>query len=332
MGLKKTNFQRVTGIIIIAVGFAITIIFSCTHEPDGISDFPEVCFEKEVLPIFQNSCGISGCHDQASAKDGYVFTSYNSIINTIKPGNPSESPAYTILTAKGDDRMPPEEVLPLQSRQTIRIWIEQGAQNTTCPDPGNNGDDNVLGRACFKRDILPVLVSSCGISGCHDDATSADGYSFTSYTGTLEAVTPGNPQESDLYETITEDDITKRMPPQGYDPLSREHIDSIYNWIQYGALNEDCREICDTLSQISFSSHVWPIIEPNCRSCHSGSNPSSGVLLTDYNTVSIIAENRLLNSVLRGTNGSSLMPPSGSLPECNIRQIELWVENGYQNN
>jgi hypothetical protein len=335
MERRKNNNLSVSGVISLSLVFVIALVYSCKHEPYETSDFPEICFEKEVLPIFQNSCGLSGCHDESTAKEGYVLTNYNSILKAIMPGEPEKSPAYTSLTARGEDRMPPDNVLPLQSRQTIRLWIEQGAQNTTCTDTGNNGGNNGnggVGRACFERDILPVLLSSCGISGCHDNITKADGYSLTDYNGTLAAVIPGDPQESELFEKITEDSPSDRMPPPGYDPLPQQHIDSIYNWILYGALNEDCGESCDTISEITFSAVVWPILELNCRGCHSGNNPSGSVYLTDYSTVSFVASSGLLNSVLRGTNEKPIMPPSGSLPECNIRQIELWIENGYQNN
>ena len=56
--------------------------------------------------------------------------------------------------------------------------------------------------ACFTRDILPVLNSKCGIAGCHDPITHEEGYVFTSYTTTMEAVNPGNPSNSKLYEVI----------------------------------------------------------------------------------------------------------------------------------
>src|SRR5690349_8075119 len=38
-----------------------------------------LCFERDILPIFQSNCAKSGCHDAASAQDGYVFTSYQTI-------------------------------------------------------------------------------------------------------------------------------------------------------------------------------------------------------------------------------------------------------------
>jgi hypothetical protein len=229
--------------------------------------------------------------------------------------------------------MPPNNPLPLQSRQLVRVWIEQGALNTTCKDTSNNNNGGYINpRACFQRDILPVLLSSCGISGCHDAITQEGEYVFIDYQTTMQAVFPGDPNESELYEKITEDNLNDRMPPAGYDPLSSSQTDSIYKWILYGALNEECGESCDTTTSPSWTANIWPTIETNCRGCHSGASPSAGVSLTSYNEVSVIAEIGTLPSVLRATGGKPLMPPSGTLSNCKIRQIELWIDAGYQNN
>jgi hypothetical protein len=175
------------------------------------------------------------------------------------------------------------------------------------------------------------LQSSCAISGCHDGNSTEIDYVFTNYTNTLKAVTPGNPSESKLYEVITTSESDDKMPPAPYPSLTAAAIDSIYSWISYGALDEYCGEACDTISEVTFSGTVWPIIELNCRGCHSGGSPSGGVLLTNYTQVAAQATSGKLTGVLRdGTY--SLMPPSGSLSECRIRQVELWVEAGIQNN
>jgi hypothetical protein len=143
----------------------------------------------------------------------------------------------------------------------------------------------------------------------------------------------GNPSESKLYEVITITEPDDKMPPSPYQPLSSAAIDSIYKWISYGALDEYCGEACDTVSPVTFSGIVWPIIEQNCRGCHSGLSPSGGVLLTNYTEVSAQATSGKLTGVLRG--GAFVLmpsPPSGPLSECRIRQVELWVQDGFLNN
>lgn len=337
--MHKKNFLQYIIMAGLSTILIIVITYSCTHDSEGIGDIREICFEDEILPIFQNSCALSGCHDSRGSAEGLVLNSYSSILGSISPGDPTASPAYTSLTASGEDRMPPDSPVPVQNRQLIRIWIEQGALNTTCQDTTTQdtttqdpGDGIITRRACFERDILPVLHSSCAISGCHDALTHEEGYVFDNYTGILRAVSPGNPRDSKLYEKITDNDSEERMPPPGYDPLPQEYIDSINNWIIYGALDEECGTSCDTTSEMTFSGNVWPIVELNCRGCHSGTSPSGQVFLTGYDEIAAVVSIGLIPSVLRGTGDNPRMPPTGSLPECTIRQIEIWIENGYENN
>jgi hypothetical protein len=169
------------------------------------------------------------------------------------------------------------------------------------------------------------------MTGCHDAITQAGEYVFTNYTNTLKAVSQGNPSESKLYNVITTTELGDKMPPNPYPALSTAAIDSIYSWISYGAPDEYCGEACDTITEPTFSGTVWPIIDLNCRGCHSGGAPSGGILLTNYTEVAASATSGKLTGVLRdGTY--MLMPPSGPLSECRIRQIELWVQAGKQNN
>lgn len=107
-------------------------ISSCTHEMN-IDDLPEICFEREVLPIFRNSCAITGCHD-GTGEDDLILDSYQNIFEEVKPGDPYDSKIYKVLIiTSGDDRMPPDQPLSLENRSLIRFWILQGARFTTCP-------------------------------------------------------------------------------------------------------------------------------------------------------------------------------------------------------
>lgn len=304
---------------------------SCRHETILSDNIPEICFEREVLPIFQNNCGITGCHN-GSGESNYNLTDYLGISHSVVSGKPYESPVYKAIIAKtGENRMPPDKPLALESRIIIRLWIEQGAGLTTCPDTTSQPPVYVNPRACFSRDILPVLVSSCAIPGCHDAATHQEGYIFAGYTTTLQAVSPGNPAGSKLYSVITAPDGEDRMPPAPMSRLTSAQIDSIAAWIRYGALDEFCGETCDTVSPVTYSGTIWPVIQTYCTGCHSGTAPSGNVRLDSYTTVSAVAASGTLMDALRG-NGVPKMPPAGSLSVCRIRQFELWINNGYPNN
>jgi len=67
-------------------------------------------------------------------------------------------------------------------------------------------------------------------------------------------------------------------------------------------------------------------------SCHSGSSPNGGVLLTNYSEIAAVANSGKLVDVINGTNGASLMPPGGAMSDCNIDKITKWIEDGAQNN
>jgi hypothetical protein len=315
--------------IIITVCLCL-LISSCKHDPGIQDNFPEICFEKDVLPIFQNSCSMTGCHD-GQGESKLILDNYTSISHNVVPYNPDASSLYqAIISSKGENKMPPDKPLPIESRTVIRLWIEQGAWQTTCVDSSTIDPGYINTRACFSRDILPVLISNCAITGCHDAITHKEGYVFTSYTSVMKAVSPGNPGGSKLYNVLNRSGEEK-MPPSPYPSLSSEAKDSIAAWIRYGALNEFCGEVCDTINPVTFSGTIWPIMENTCLGCHRGSTPSGGVALTGYADVSAVASNGLLMKALTG-NGVTKMPPSGSFSACRIRQFEIWINNGYPDN
>lgn len=313
------------------ITLVIQLISGCTHKAD-ISELPEICFERDVLPVFKNSCAISGCHDGQGESD-LILNNYLDISHAVNPGRPYDSEVYkAIIATWGEEKMPPDQPLSLANRTIIRVWIEQGALLTICPDAGaNGGDPYVNPRACFTRDILPVLVSRCASAGCHDAVTHTEGYIFTSYSTTMAAVVPGDPGESKLYEVITKPVGEDRMPPDGSAQLTITEIDSIRKWISYGALNESCGEICDTVNPVTFSVSIWPVIQTSCLGCHSGASPSGSINLGSYSSIAALAANGLLIESLRG-DGVPRMPPAGAFSFCRIRQFEIWVSDGYPNN
>jgi mono/diheme cytochrome c family protein len=290
-------------------------ISSCTHEAN-IDKIPVICFESDVLPVFQTSCAISGCHDGNGESD-LILTSYLPISHAVEPGKPYSSELYkAIITKTGEDKMPPDRPLSLENRTKIRLWIEQGANLTTCQDqtgPGGNGGSSYVNPlACFSRDILPVINSRCASAGCHDAITHEEGFVFSSYNTTMTAVKPGNPAESKLYKVITKTTGDDKMPPPGSPQLTVAEIDSIRAWISYGALNQFCGETCDTINPVTFSGTIWPAVQQSCTGCHSGASPSGGILLANYNYVAVMAANGNLLNSLRGT-GVTKMPPGGVL-------------------
>ena len=89
---------------------------------------------------------------------------------------------------------------------------------------------------------------------------------------------------------------------------------------------------CDT-TNVTYSNDVWPVIEGNCTSCHSSGSPSGNVSLSNYHEIVAAAQNGSLLGTIRHEDGWSPMPKGGGkLPECDIRNIETWVNAGTPDN
>ena len=90
----------------------------------------------------------------------------------------------------------------------------------------------------FSQDIMPIIQMGCQHEGCHGDSLNPE-FPLTSYEEVMEEgdIKPGDPEDSDLYERITETDDDKRMPRPPYAPLNDRNIKLIYIWIAQGAKN-----------------------------------------------------------------------------------------------
>jgi hypothetical protein len=114
--------------------FLIGMLFSsCTHNAD-ISNLPEICFDRDILPIYANNCALSGCHTSgAGGHEHFALDNYTEIRRTVVPFKPSQSESYkAIISAGGEGHMPPNQVLSKEQRTIILVWIDQGANQTTC--------------------------------------------------------------------------------------------------------------------------------------------------------------------------------------------------------
>lgn len=199
------------------------------------------------------------------------------------------------------------------------------------PNPTDSCDPNVV---YFQQQVLPLLISNCAVPGCHSGA-GQDGVILTDYNTVVTTgdVTPFNISESDLYEVLVDPDPDKRMPPPPAAQLGSAEIQTIANWIAQGAMNSSCvSSDCDT-SAVTFTGTIQPLIDQNCKGCHSGTSPQGGIALTNYSQVQTLAANGSLLGVVRAEAGYVAMPyNSNSLNSCKIRQLELWVAQGAPNN
>ncbi len=92
-------------------------------------------------------------------------------------------------------------------------------------------------------------------------------------------------------------------------------------------------EQCDTTG-VSFELDILPIMEMHCNenTCHGGSFPKGYIPLSHYEGVRSVAENsRLIRSITH--EGPLPMPlKEDKLPECKIRKIKAWINQGMLDN
>jgi len=185
----------------------------------------------------------------------------------------------------------------------------------------------------FRTELLPLLVSSCAVSGCHNAESQAEGVQITDYASVMREVKPGQASKSKLYKLITRSIPGLRMPPAPRQPLNPAFISKIEKWINQGASNNFCpEENCDTLN-VSFSAHILPVVQNYCHGCHSGAKPSGNLKLTNYSEIVDIAMDGRFLGAVQWLSGYKAMPKDGDkLSDCKIRQIALWIEAGTPEN
>jgi mono/diheme cytochrome c family protein len=289
-----------------------------------------VTYPGTIYPIFQANC--ISCHGPPQPQGGLDFTDFSDVAFVAQSGQ-----LLGAIKQLPDYEPMPQNAPPLTECEIILIekWI-----NDTTFNQGGGGIPCDPDTIYFQNDVLPLLQSSCGVAGCHDQQSAQDGVILTSYQAVMQTagVVPFDPLESEIYEVITENDPDKRMPPPPSAPLNTDQINLIYKWIAQGALNNYCeQEECDSLN-VTFSGTVFPIIQNNCYGCHSGSNPGGGISLTNYNQVKAQASIPVgspgsLLGAITWANGNIPMPQNGSqLSECNIAQIRKWINDGMPDN
>jgi uncharacterized membrane protein len=241
-------------LLIIVSVFISIVMWACKHTPPdqpvftpagggsatggggtgGGTGSAAVCFEAEVLPIFQTNCAKSGCHDAASHQDGYVLNSYDSLFkkdgkinnNNIRPGDPANSELYKSLFETGSKKMPPTPFADLTAVQKnlIARWINEGAKNTTnCVVSCDSGQFK------FAANILPIFQNHC--TGCHSGTIPQSGIDLTTYTNVLPSALNGL-----LYGVVAHLPGYNQMP-KGSGKLSDCEIAQIRKWVAAGALN-----------------------------------------------------------------------------------------------
>lgn len=202
---------------------------------------------------------------------------------------------------------------------------------------GNNGNACSPDTVYFENDILPLMLSNCAMSGCHDAQSAADGIILTNYTNIIQSgqIRAGDPSDSELFEKITESRLDKRMPPPPAAALSESQIEMVRKWIAQGAQNNRCDAnsgLCDT-TNLSYNNSILPILQANCLGCHNNNLSSGNINLASHAQTVVAATGGRLIGALKHEIGYVAMPLGGNqLDSCSIAKIELWIQKGLPNN
>ena len=209
----------------------------------------------------------------------------------------------------------------------------------TTNDNSNSNGNTSSGSTCdpdsvyFQTQVLPLLVSNCAKSGCHNTADHKEGIIMTDYNNIMATanVNPGRPNNSNLYKSLVKSDPDDRMPPAP-SSLTSDQINLVYKWIDQGAKNNTCANSCDTMN-VTFSGTIFPLMQNSCTGCHSGPSSGGQIDLSNYQSIKLVAQNGKLYGSVNHSPGFSPMPKGGNgLLSCQVDQIRIWIQNGSLNN
>jgi cytochrome c5 len=209
-----------------------------------------------------------------------------------------------------------------------------------------------LDTICFGTEVLPILQTSCGMTGCHGNGSAAAGYDLSNYESIIKSVSPRDPRGSKLYKVITSINGENMMPPDR--PLTQVQRTIIEVWIAQGAGKTTCPNDTNEgggggggggtggTDSICFVQKILPLFISNCAmaSCHDGLGQGEEDNLYALNTYASIRQhvtpfNLSASSVYRAVNGQTeeFMPPPPK-PALTAAQKDLmkkWIEDGALN-
>lgn len=200
-------------------------------------------------------------------------------------------------------------------------------QPYVAPAAARTGDPSI----CFATDVLPIFISECAKSGCHDAGSHELGYILDSYENIVKkGIIPGNAAASKIYQSIW--GYGAEAMPLNAPALSSSKMALIKRWIEAGAIEDsNCNAPCDS-DNFRYSTGIQPLMDRYCVGCHSGSAPQGSLDLTGYDHVKTATFTRNLVKCIKYEPGYKSMPQGGlHLSNCEIRQVEKWVSANMPN-
>jgi hypothetical protein len=131
--------MRTKKIITLVVFFTVVLVFQGCYDvatvviDNGPTITKTVSFKKDIIPIFNKSCNVAGCHNTGGkSPDLTADKAYTALVNGkyFDTKSPDQSVLYLFLTGKKTPQMPmggPSN--PSSINQLVLAWVKQGAKN-----------------------------------------------------------------------------------------------------------------------------------------------------------------------------------------------------------
>ena len=187
--------------------------------PEGIA----VDWDGAVGPMFQESC--ASCHGSIG---GFNAESYEEVMKAVTPGDPEASSVVEVQREGGHPGQLTEDQI-----NTLVAWIQSGAPQSAgtggLSQEGSASEESGGGEAAaattWAGGIETLFADRCG--ACHG---SMGGFNAESYEEVMKAVTPGDPDASQVVEGQRAGDHPGTF--------EADELEQVIQWIQSGAPQE----------------------------------------------------------------------------------------------
>lgn len=83
----------------------------------------------------------------------------------------------------------------------------------------------------------------------------------------------------------------------------------------------------------SFANDIYPTLKTYCVNCHNSNFAMGTVNLEGYqNILPYVQDSSLIQSVRQDPNVIFMPPTGGKIPDCNLTQIQNWINQGAKEN
>jgi len=121
------------GTLMLGVGLLSCEESASVAPPDIIFPESNISFYGHVLPLFDESCAYSGCHNDYDMAGGLSLSSYYQLFREpglVLPGDSASSVLGQILRGTLPHQgYPISQLANMNQRHGVNVWIQEGARN-----------------------------------------------------------------------------------------------------------------------------------------------------------------------------------------------------------